>query len=97
MVISYMGQDLLTPTSLISNVTPFNNILIDINFIKIHIGIESLYHINYLCKIPNKSKIIWYVIETQRGFWAGIEEVNCERRHRSINHTVVIQPSHLSQ
>jgi hypothetical protein len=46
----------MTPTNLTLNVTPFNNILTNINFIKF-VGL-NLYYIEYQCKTSNKSKII---------------------------------------
>ena len=35
-----MSQDPLTPTSLTPNVTPLNNVLTDINFIKFTVGLK---------------------------------------------------------
>jgi hypothetical protein len=36
----YMSQDPLTPISLTPNVTPLNNVLTDINFIKFTVGLK---------------------------------------------------------
>jgi hypothetical protein len=51
------SQDPLTPTNLKPNVTPLNNILININFMKSTVGLK-VYYIDYLCKILDKFKII---------------------------------------